>query len=104
MSLRPRATAGSAAAARPVGPDNSRLASLIQLQSTGDQRFAELWACGAVRAHREVHKIVEHPAVGPITVDCDVLTDGDAELNGPDRHPLNGVAKGGGTWVMAPSP
>jgi transcriptional regulator with XRE-family HTH domain len=48
--------------------------------STGSQRFAELWASGAVSAHREDHKIVEHPAVGPIALDCDVLTDGDAEL------------------------
>lgn len=24
--------------------------------------------------------MVHHPTVGPITVDCDVLTDGDAEL------------------------
>jgi len=37
-------------------------------------------ASTAVSAHREDHKIIEHPAVGPITVDCDVLTDGDAEL------------------------
>ena len=45
----------------------------------GSQRFAELWASGAVGAHREDHKIVQHPATGPIAVDCDVLTDGDAE-------------------------
>ena len=61
-------------------PNNSRLTNLIQELTTGNQRFAELWASGAVRAHREDHKIVEHPTVGPITVDCDVLTDGDAEL------------------------
>jgi hypothetical protein len=42
--------------------------------------------------HREDHKIIEHPAVGPITVDCDVMTDGDAELKiviltaGPDTE------------------
>lgn len=41
---------------------------------------AELWASGGVSAHREDHKIVEHPAVGPIAADRDVLTDGDAEL------------------------
>jgi transcriptional regulator with XRE-family HTH domain len=60
-------------------PGSSRLASLIQDLTTGSQRFAELWASGAVSAHREDHKIVQHPAVGPIAVDCDVLTDGDAE-------------------------
>lgn len=31
-------------------------------------------------ANREVHKRVDHPSVGPVTVDCDVLTDGDTEL------------------------
>lgn len=35
-----------------------------------------------VRAHREDHKIVQHPAVGAIAVDCDVLTGGVAERKG----------------------
>lgn len=30
-------------------------------------------------AHREDHKTIAHPTVGPVTVDCDVLTDGDFE-------------------------
>jgi transcriptional regulator with XRE-family HTH domain len=60
-------------------PDSNRLTDLIHVLATGNERFAELWASGAVGAHREDHKIVEHPAVGPIAVDCDVMTDGDAE-------------------------
>ena len=60
-------------------PTSSRLAELIRVLVTGSPRFAELWASGAVGAHREDHKIVAHPAVGPIAVDCDVMTDGDAE-------------------------
>jgi transcriptional regulator with XRE-family HTH domain len=60
-------------------PDSNRLTELIRLLTTGNERFAELWACGAVGAHREDHKIVEHATVGPIAVDCDVITDGDAE-------------------------
>ncbi|WP_229821452.1 MULTISPECIES: hypothetical protein [Streptomyces] len=32
-----------------------------------------------VGAHREDHQTVQHPATGPIAVDCDVLSDGDAE-------------------------
>jgi transcriptional regulator with XRE-family HTH domain len=60
-------------------PNDGRLTNLIQVLTTGNQRFAELWAAGAVGAHREDHKIVEHPAVGPIALDCDVMTDGDAE-------------------------
>ncbi len=31
-------------------------------------------------AHREDRKTVEHPEVGPVDVDCDVLTDGDSDL------------------------
>jgi transcriptional regulator with XRE-family HTH domain len=61
-------------------PDNRRLTALIQALTSGNRRFAELWAAGGVGAHREDHKIVEHPAVGPIALDCDVLTDSDAEL------------------------
>ncbi|MCI4064928.1 helix-turn-helix transcriptional regulator [Micromonospora sp. R77] len=60
-------------------PASNRLTGLIRLLTTGNARFAELWAAGAVGAHREDHKIVHHPAVGPIAVDCDVITDGDAE-------------------------
>ncbi|HEU5025568.1 MAG TPA: helix-turn-helix transcriptional regulator [Spirillospora sp.] len=60
-------------------PDSDRLAGLIRDLAAGSPRFAELWASGVVGAHREDHKIVEHPGTGPIAVDCDVLADGDAE-------------------------
>jgi transcriptional regulator with XRE-family HTH domain len=61
-------------------PRDRRLAGLIRVLTEGNPQFAELWATGMVSAHREDRKIVEHPAVGPIIVDCDTLTDGDAEL------------------------
>ena len=61
-------------------PRDRRLAELIRVLTEGNPQFAELWATGTVSAHREDRKIVEHPAVGPIIVDCDTLTDGDAEL------------------------
>jgi transcriptional regulator with XRE-family HTH domain len=60
-------------------PRSDRLASVIRDLTTGSPRFAELWDSGAVGAHQEDHKIVQHPATGPIAVDCDVLSDGDAE-------------------------
>jgi transcriptional regulator with XRE-family HTH domain len=60
-------------------PQDARLAALIHELSTGNQRFAELWAIGTVAAHREDHKTIDHPSVGSVTVDCDVLTDGDSE-------------------------
>lgn len=60
-------------------PGSRRLTGLIRELTTGNERFAELWAAGAVGAHREDHKIVEHPVVGSVTVDCDVMTEGDAD-------------------------
>lgn len=61
-------------------PHSSRLTRLIRTLNAQNPRFAELWAAGEVGAHREDHKIIEHPLVGPIEVDCDVLSDGDADL------------------------
>src|SRR3954454_18037729 len=61
-------------------PRDRRLARLIRELGDGNERFAALWAAGSVAAHREDHKTVAHPAVGTVAVDCDVLTDGDAEL------------------------
>ncbi|MFJ4616585.1 helix-turn-helix transcriptional regulator [Streptomyces sp. NPDC088812] len=61
-------------------PQDSRLTTLIRDLNAGSRRFAELWAIGEVAAHREDHKTIDHPSVGPVTVDCDVLTDGDSEL------------------------
>ena len=61
-------------------PRDRRLDRLIRELTAGNAEFAARWAAGAVAPHREDRKVVEHPVVGPITVDCDVLTDGDAEL------------------------
>jgi transcriptional regulator with XRE-family HTH domain len=61
-------------------PHDPRLAELIRVLRAGNQRFAELWAAGTVAAHREDHKTIAHPSVGPVAVNCDVLTDGDSEL------------------------
>ncbi|MET7451507.1 helix-turn-helix transcriptional regulator [Streptomyces sp. NPDC005574] len=61
-------------------PHDTRLAGLVRELSAGSGRFTDLWATGAVAAHREDHKTIHHPSVGPVTVDCDILADGDAEL------------------------
>ncbi|WP_306206515.1 helix-turn-helix transcriptional regulator [Actinoplanes sp. RD1] len=61
-------------------PASSRLATLLAELTAGSPRFAELWAAGAVGMHYNDRKIVDHPGVGPIVVDCDVLTDGEADL------------------------
>ena len=60
-------------------PDSTRLHDLIQELISGNERFAELWASGAVGTHREDRKRVEHPSVGALTVDCDVMFAGHAE-------------------------
>ncbi|MFF6802974.1 helix-turn-helix domain-containing protein [Streptomyces sp. NPDC012616] len=61
-------------------PQDTRLATLIRELNAGNKRFAELWVAGEVAAHREDHKTIDHPSVGPVAVDCDVLNDGDSEL------------------------
>lgn len=61
-------------------PDDPRLTSLIHELIGSTQRFAELWHAGAVAGHAEDHKTIHHPEVGPITVDCDVLTGPDSDL------------------------
>ncbi|MGP3970008.1 helix-turn-helix transcriptional regulator [Streptomyces sp. 6N223] len=60
-------------------PDSKRLRRLVQELSEANQRFAGLWSSGTVGAHREDHKTINHPTVGPIAVDCDVISEGDAE-------------------------
>lgn len=61
-------------------PDDPPLAGLVNSLLAGNARFAELWADGTVSAHREDRKVVHHPAVGPVAIDCDTLTDGEADL------------------------
>ncbi|MFF7983816.1 helix-turn-helix transcriptional regulator [Streptomyces sp. NPDC007901] len=61
-------------------PRDARLAELVRELTEGNERFARMWAGGTVAAHREDRKTVEHPRVGPVEIDCDVLTDGDSEL------------------------
>jgi MmyB-like transcription regulator ligand binding domain len=61
-------------------PDDSRLAALIRHLVDGNQVFARLWHEGAVGGHAEDRKVIRHPDIGEITVDCDVLNDSDTDL------------------------
>jgi transcriptional regulator with XRE-family HTH domain len=61
-------------------PRDTRLAGLISRTMDGNPRFAQLWHDGAVDRHIEDHKTVQHPDIGDITVDCDVLSDADTDL------------------------
>ena len=61
-------------------PADARLAALIARTQQGNDRFRRLWQEAPVATHREDRKIIRHPHAGDITVDCDVLTDGDTDM------------------------
>ncbi|WP_394940341.1 helix-turn-helix transcriptional regulator [Psychromicrobium sp. YIM B11713] len=56
-------------------PADRSLKSLIAELRSRSPRFQQLWESGEVpnRENTSKHKIIEHPAVGRITLDCDVL-------------------------------
>jgi hypothetical protein len=55
-------------------PEDTDLRQLIAELRAASPRFATLWETGSVGTHRESHKTFDHPDVGLVTVDCDVLT------------------------------
>ena len=61
-------------------PDDPRLTGLIRSRLDGNPRFAQVWHSGAVGRHTEDRKIVRHPDIGDITVDCDVVSYGGTDL------------------------
>ena len=56
-------------------PADRKLKDLIRELGAHSPRFAELWQTAEVPQYqdRSRHKIVDHPGVGRISVDCDVL-------------------------------
>ncbi|GAA4552918.1 helix-turn-helix transcriptional regulator [Pseudonocardia xishanensis] len=53
-------------------PDDPDVAALVtRLLRSPD--FRELWARRTVAEHQGSHKVVDHPEVGPIDLDCDTL-------------------------------
>ncbi|MFJ9213838.1 helix-turn-helix transcriptional regulator [Streptomyces sp. L-9-10] len=55
-------------------PADQRLRRLVEELRTHSERFTQLWESGAVGHHEAARKTVDHPRVGPLTLDCDVLT------------------------------
>ena len=55
-------------------PADRQLRRLIGDLRAGSPRFAELWQEGIVGRHEAGRKTIDHPAVGELTLDCDVLT------------------------------
>jgi hypothetical protein len=68
-----------AAAAR--YPADQRLRRLVAELHANSARFADLWDSGAVGRHVAARKTIDHPDVGPLELDCDVLT-----VAGSDLH------------------
>jgi hypothetical protein len=60
-----------AAAAR--YPDSPEVSGLVAELLAGSEEFARLWAEHEVAARPTLCKTFDHPLVGPVSVDCDVL-------------------------------
>lgn len=71
-------------------PADRQLRALIADLRSNSARFAELWESGAVGRQRAARKTVDHPQVGPLTLDCDVLT-----VAGSDLHIMIYTARPG---------
>jgi hypothetical protein len=61
-------------------PADQRLRRLIAELRANSDRFAELWDSGAVGRHEASRKTVDHPQVGALTLDCDVLSVAGSDL------------------------
>lgn len=60
-------------------PDDPEVRTLVADLLAGSERFAALWAAHDVVAESTFSKTFEHPAVGTVTVDCDVLAIADRD-------------------------
>ncbi|WP_369230470.1 helix-turn-helix transcriptional regulator [Streptomyces sp. R21] len=64
-------------------PADRQLRRMIEELRTKSKRFAELWDAGVVGRLEASRKTIEHPQVGRLTLDCDVL-----RVEGNDLHVL----------------
>lgn len=62
-------------------PGDPGLTALRDELLAGSRRFTELWAAADVRSAPVLRKTFQHPLVGPVTVNCDVL-----DLTDRDQH------------------
>jgi transcriptional regulator with XRE-family HTH domain len=62
-------------------PADPQLQRLVTELRTHSSRFAELWESGAVTRNEGSRKVVDHPQVGALTLDCDILN-----VSGNDLH------------------
>ena len=64
-------------------PADRQLRRLIGELLAGSERFAELWDAGVVGRLEASRKTIDHPQVGLLTLDCDLL-----RVDGSDLHIL----------------
>lgn len=61
-------------------PDDASVRRLVDDLLAGSERFRELWAVGCVAEHVSERKMVSHPLVGDLEIDCDVFTVAGSDL------------------------
>ncbi|MGW8066890.1 helix-turn-helix transcriptional regulator [Streptomyces ziwulingensis] len=63
-------------------PDDPEVTTLVGDLLSGSVEFARLWAAHDVRPESTLRKTVNHPLIGPITINCDLLdvTDQDQQV------------------------
>jgi transcriptional regulator with XRE-family HTH domain len=61
-------------------PADQQLQRLVADLRAASDRFTELWDSGAVGHHETARKVVDHPHVGAVELDCDMLTVAGSDL------------------------
>ncbi|WP_395106415.1 helix-turn-helix transcriptional regulator [Actinomadura sp. SCN-SB] len=61
-------------------PGDQRIKRLIADLRAHSDTFAELWESGVAGHHEAARKTIVHPDVGPVTLDCDVLSVAGSDL------------------------
>jgi transcriptional regulator with XRE-family HTH domain len=54
-------------------PGDPEVTELVDDLLAGSEEFRRLWASHDVHVERAIRKTIQHPQVGPVTVNCDVL-------------------------------
>ncbi|MEO3788665.1 helix-turn-helix transcriptional regulator [Nonomuraea sp. B10E15] len=61
-------------------PADQQVRRLVARLRASSDRFAELWDSGIVGRHEAARKTIDHPQVGALTLDCDVLSVAGSDL------------------------
>lgn len=61
-------------------PDDLDVQTLVSDLTNASERFRGLWDSGAVSEHQSERKVVRHPAVGELELDCDTFTVAGSDL------------------------